>query len=165
LALTGLEAAKSGFIDLVDMDASALDFSRQKLLELTPHISFSFINDDVLRAMRRLARVERGTYDAVIFGGLFDYLPDRLIVLSLRNAQRLLNPEGEILFSQVSHDNPNRTFMKWYGDWILNERDETALRSLCQEAGFPSDVVRFSREKTGTAILVLLNGYRNVTLR
>ena len=34
------------------------------------------------------------------------------------------------MFSQVSKANPDRVFMKWFGDWELLERDESQLKHL-----------------------------------
>jgi extracellular factor (EF) 3-hydroxypalmitic acid methyl ester biosynthesis protein len=155
LALEKHEPECESEIVLVDLDPEAISFSRRQLSRFSRRVKFTFLNRDVLRAVRRLygSIQEIGTYDAVLFGGLFDYLPDRYIVLLLRLANNLLKPHGEILFSQVSTDNPNRTYMKWYGDWELLERDEEALLQLCEEAGVHRDAVVFTREQSGVAIL------------
>jgi extracellular factor (EF) 3-hydroxypalmitic acid methyl ester biosynthesis protein len=77
-----------------------------------------------------------GSFDAVLFGGLFDYIPDRIISLVLKKSRFLLGPGGEIIFSQVSRDNPDRVFMKWFGDWELIERNESQVKDLCLRVTF-----------------------------
>jgi hypothetical protein len=59
--------------------------------------------------------------DAVTFGGLFDYLPDRAAVFVLRKSLKLLQDGGQLFFTQVSRSNPDSTFMDWWGDWRLIE--------------------------------------------
>jgi ubiquinone/menaquinone biosynthesis C-methylase UbiE len=102
-------------IVLIDLDANALAFAEEKLSSL-PHngVKFTFVRGDVFTALRHLSAKpsEAGTFDAVLFGGIFDYLPDRVISLLLRAARKLLKKSGEVLFSQVSTANPNRTLTK-----------------------------------------------------
>jgi extracellular factor (EF) 3-hydroxypalmitic acid methyl ester biosynthesis protein len=155
LAIEKHEPERESEFVLVDLDPEAISFSQRQLSRFSDRVKFTFLNRDILRAVKRLCGSiqEVGTYDAVLFGGLFDYLPDRYIILLLGLAKQLLKPDGEIFFSQVSTDNPNRTYMKWYGDWELLERDEDALLQLCEEANLHRDTVVFTREQSGVAIL------------
>lgn len=158
MALEGHGALSPGEIVLVDLDPRALEFAQPKLNSLADankrDIKFTCINDDALHALRsvRTSSRERG-YDALLFGGLFDYLSDRQVVMLLKVARRVVKSGGHILFSQVSTDNPNRVLMEWYADWKLIERDEHSILSLCMEAGFAPGDVELFREKTGVAIM------------
>lgn len=141
---------------LVDLDPDAIDFSKDRLVS-TDHLRFTFTCKDVLRVIKQqLTEGRHGSYDGILFGGLFDYLDDRCIALLLRKANLLLSDRGEILFSQVSTSNPDRTLMRWFGDWVLIERDEPHLVGLCAKAGFGDDHLDLWREPSGHAILCQL---------
>ena len=119
--LPTLPPESSGHVLMVDVDVDALDFARKELAAVAPAgIQLSYMHRDALRAVRDLAAMGR-KFDGIVFGGLFDYLPDRIASLVLGTAAGLLTEHGEILISQVSTANPNRTFMKWYGSWTLIE--------------------------------------------
>ena len=153
-ALAGLPAGRRVLVTMVDLDPQAVRFSQERLQDAPAGVRFKFLPLDALRAMRQLLRDGAGgTFDAIIFGGLFDYLDDRCIALLLRKSMQLLNDTGALLFSQVSTNNPDRTFMKWLGDWELIERNEDALLRLCDDAEIERRQVTLARERTGIAIL------------
>jgi hypothetical protein len=96
-------------------------------------------------------------FDGILFRGLFDYLQDRHIeLLLLKMAKKLLHPNGEVLFSQVAPDNPDRTYMAWFGDWRLLLRDEARVLRLAENAGFERDRIHIEREPSGRAIVCRL---------
>jgi extracellular factor (EF) 3-hydroxypalmitic acid methyl ester biosynthesis protein len=139
----------------IDLDPEALHLSQQQVVGMNANVKTTFISEHVLTALRRFSKDtnEIGTYDAILFGGLFDYLPDRMIAFLLKVAMRLLRPGGEICFSRVSIDSPDRTFMKWFGDWELLERDEQSLLRICNEAGIDAHAVSLRRKRCNIAIL------------
>jgi hypothetical protein len=147
-----------GEVILADLDPNALSFAELKLNKIDRDVVFNYVAGDVLEVIRRLSRRDGlGSFDAVLFGGLFDYIPDRIISLVLKKSRFLLAPGGEIMFSQVSRNNPDRVFMKWFGDWELLERDETELRDLCLKAGFDETHINMERERTNCAIMCRLS--------
>ena len=143
-----------GEIVLVDLDPQALRFSKGKLRNARHGIQFTYMQGDVLKTVRKfIQQGEAGTFDAILFGGLFDYISDRILRLLLKQSRHLLKGNGEMLFSQVSTHNPDRTFMKWFGDWKLIERDEEDLLNLCRDAEFADEQVLMWRERSKCAIL------------
>jgi SAM-dependent methyltransferase len=157
-AISRLQNDSCGEVILADLDAEALSFSKVKLKENDRGLVFTYVAGDVIEVIRRFNRREDlGSFDAVLFGGLFDYIPDRIISLVLKKSRSLLAPGGEIMFSQVSRDNPDRVFMKWFGDWELIERDESQLRDLCLRTGFQETHIRMKREHTNCAIICRLS--------
>jgi hypothetical protein len=157
-AIGCLQNESLGEVILADLDPEALGFSERKLKENDRGLVFTYVAGDVLQVIRRFSRREDlGSFDAVLFGGLFDYIPDRIISLVLKKSRFLLAPGGEIMFSQVSRDNPDRVFMKWFGDWELIERDELQLRDLCLRAGFQETEITMKRENTNCAIICRLS--------
>ncbi len=153
-AMRWLQHDCSGEMVLTDLDPQALRFSKGKLKNKQHGMDFTYVQEDVLKTVRRLLQQgAAGTFDAIIFGGLFDYLSDRVIRLLLKQARQLLKPSGEMLVSQVSKSNPDRMFMKWFGDWSLIERSEADLQHLCTEAEIPSEQLLMWRDRTNCAIL------------
>ena len=57
-------------------------------------------------------------------------VPDRVVSFVLKKAFPLLRKSGRIFCTQVSHNNPDRVFMDWWGNWRLIERDESELEYL-----------------------------------
>jgi hypothetical protein len=75
---------------LCDIDYEALDFSLHALGPLAGRCTY--LNATVRRVLRRLAPF--GPFDLAIAGGVFDYLPDRWVILSARTIwQTLLAPK------------------------------------------------------------------------
>ena len=157
-AIGSLQKDSHGEVILADLDPEALGFSELKLKENDRGLVFTYVAGYVLQVIRRFSRREDfGSFDAVLFGGLFDYIPDRIISLVLKKSRFLLAPGGEIMFSQVSKNNPDRVFMKWFGDWELIERNESQLRDLCVRAGFHETNITMKREQTNCAIICRLS--------
>src|SRR5262245_28370622 len=157
-AIGWLQNDSRGEVILADLDPEALVFSELKLKKNDRGLAFTYIAGDVLQVIRRFSRRDDlGSFDAILFGGLFDYIPDRIISLVLKKSRFLLAPGGEIMFSQVSRDNPDRVFMRWFGDWELLERDESQLKDLCLRAGFEKTHISMEREPTNCAIICCLS--------
>jgi SAM-dependent methyltransferase len=149
LALCGSTCAR---VVLVDLDPSALNCSRQHLDEYSVDMQIEYSCNDVVQGLRKLARDKR-RFDAIAFGGLFDYLPDRVVGFVLHKGLSLLKDGGSLFFSQVSRFNPDAIFMDWFGDWRLIQRDEEDILRLCQEASIDSTRVELWREPTNCALL------------
>ena len=132
IALERLRTRNGVEFNLVDCDAEALLASQRRLAcPAAGNVRITYDRADALRSVRRLVKRGGGKrFDAILFGGLFDYLQDRPIELILRLSKGLLNEGGELLFSQVAPDNPDRTYMDWFGDWRLHLRDEAQVRAL-----------------------------------
>lgn len=152
---TSLNRVSPAQITLIDLDPQALSFSESLLHPVQPEtVRITYSQADVVQGLRRLSKQHNTQkVDAIMFGGLFDYLPDRIVTFVLSRAMGMLGNHGRIFFSQVSPSNPDQTFMDWWGDWRLIQRNESDLLRLCQEAGLSNDQVVFSRDSTGCAIV------------
>jgi extracellular factor (EF) 3-hydroxypalmitic acid methyl ester biosynthesis protein len=140
---------------LIDLDGEALASSQSRLERFaSDRVKIAYEQCDAIRALRKVSRgAAADSFDAVLFGGLFDYLQDRHIHVLLKLSREILHPEGEILFSQVAPDNPDRTYMEWFGDWRLVLRDEAHVVRLAKGAGAVRETVHVQRESSGCAIL------------
>jgi extracellular factor (EF) 3-hydroxypalmitic acid methyl ester biosynthesis protein len=135
---------------LVDADPGALAFARDRLPRLASRCEF--VAGTVPRVLSRV--LAAGPFDLVVAGGLFDYLPDRWAIATLRAVRRLLAPGGTLLFSNIAAGNPFRPWIEYLGDWTLIERDEDDLRQLGRQAELPVDTLKVFRDSTSLALMV-----------
>ncbi len=135
---------------LCDSDAEALELARVKLSLLGERCTY--VHGKVPRVMTRLKSL--GTFDLVVAGGLFDYLPNRWIELMVGDIWRhLLNSEGVLFFTNIAVNNPYRLWMEYLADWSLRERTEGDIEGLCRNAGVDDGAVSVSRDRTNLALI------------
>jgi SAM-dependent methyltransferase len=142
--------ADHGRFVLVDADADALAFARERLDQLDGRCTF--INGRVPRVLTKLRDAER--FDLVVAGGLFDYLSDRWAVATLEAIRTMLGPGGRLFLSNIAAGNPFRPWIEYLADWWLIERQESDMMRLLEQAGFDSSQVTVSRDSSGLALLV-----------
>jgi extracellular factor (EF) 3-hydroxypalmitic acid methyl ester biosynthesis protein len=142
--------AQTEFV-LCDLDYAALDFALHALGPLAERCTY--LNATIPRVLRKL--VPYGPFDLAIAGGIFDYLPDRWVTLSVREIwRRLLAPDGALFFTNIGRGNPFRTWLEYLGNWQLTERDEEDILRCCLEADVPRSAIQIERDATGLALLV-----------
>lgn len=140
----------SGTFVLVDGDQDALAYARQLLPTLR----------DRCRTVRgRVPRVlpslePDGPFDLIIAGGLFDYLPDRWAIATLREVRRLLTPGGRMMLSNIASGNPFRPWLEYLADWNLIERGHADLRRLLEAADFAANDSTIVSDTSGLALMV-----------
>jgi len=134
---------------LVDADADALAFARERLDRLDGRCTF--VQGRVPRVLGKLRH--EGPFDLIVAGGLFDYLPDRWAVGTLAAAREQLGPGGRMFLSNIAKGNPYRPWIEYLADWWLIEREEADLRRLLGEAGFDVEKAKLSHDSTGLALI------------
>jgi extracellular factor (EF) 3-hydroxypalmitic acid methyl ester biosynthesis protein len=139
----------AGEIWLNDIDPAAIAFSREALRSIESRCIFR--EGDAVTAARRLPR---NSFDLVLAGGLYDYLPDRQATLLIQMAYRLLTAGGTFFFTNIARGNPYRTLIEYFGDWMLIERTEEDIYRLCEEAGVSRVNVNIRRDETGLALII-----------
>jgi extracellular factor (EF) 3-hydroxypalmitic acid methyl ester biosynthesis protein len=139
-----------GTFVLVDADPDALAFARERLPRLAGRCEF--VPGSVPRILSKV--LAAGPFNLVVAGGLFDYLPNRWAIATLRAVRRMLAPGGTLLFSNIAAGNPFRPWIEYLGDWTLIERDAEALERLIKQADFAAGSVRISRDSTALAMMV-----------
>ncbi len=142
--------ASTATLTLVDGDADALDFARAHLALIADRCTF--VQGRVPRVLPRLR--DHGPYDLVVAGGLFDYLPDRWAVETLRQVRDLLADRGRVLFSNMARGNPYRAWIEYLAEWFLIERSEPELHALLEQSGFDPARAVVERDATGLAAIV-----------
>lgn len=142
--------AGHGQFVLVDADAGALAFARERLDRLEGRCAF--VNGRVPRVLTKLRA--GGGFDLVVAGGLFDYLSDRWAVATLAAVRQMLVPGGRLFLSNLASGNPFRPWIEYLADWWLIERQESDMLRLLEQAGFDPDLATVSRDSSGLALLV-----------
>jgi len=133
---------------LLDMDGDALALASQRLRGAR---STRVVERDVIRGVRDA--IGRGPYDLVLCGGLFDYLPDRLISRLLWQISGAVAADGYIAFTNISDRNPFRVWIENLANWHLIHRSEDQMRKIVHEAGISPDRLVIERDASGLTLL------------
>jgi len=144
---------RDGNFTLLDMDGDALALATQRLRDAR---SLRTVERDVIRGVRDV--IGEGPYDLVLCGGLFDYLPDRLISRLLRQFSAALSVGGCIAFTNISNQNPFRVWMENLANWHLIHRSEDQMASIVREAGIDPDRLTIERDASGLTLLCRIQG-------
>ena len=141
--------ALAGELWLNDIDDGAIEFSAAALKPIRERCHFR--RGDALSVARNL---QRGAFDLVLAGGLFDYLEPRPATVLLKIAYNLLSPGGTFFFTNIAEGNPYRPLIEYFGNWRLIERSREDILEFCDAAGIPRSNVTIRREETGLALLI-----------
>lgn len=140
-ALTQFE----GELILNDIDPAALSFAGKRLSPATTR--FQPLRANVLSAIRILRHDKR--FDLVVAGGLFDYIPDRLLTLVLETVyHQLLASGGQFFFTNIAQGNLFRPLMSYAVNWQLIERSEMDIRNLCLDSSIPESCIDIERDES-----------------
>lgn len=134
---------------LNDIDEEAIRFGVAHLTGLEAQIRV--LPGNLLRSLRLFQ--DAGPFDLIIAGGIFDYLGDGLFLRSVGRLVECLAPGGRLCLTNYASPNPYRTWMKFFGDWVLIERTEEQISSLVSAAIGAGGELHLSRDATGLAIL------------
>ena len=142
----------AGMFVLVDSDAEALAFARQRLDRLSDRCQF--VRGRVPRVLTAPAlRDASGQFDLIVAGGLFDYLQDDWAIATLRLARRMIAPNGRLILSNIAAGNPFRAWLEYLAEWTLIERQPEDLGRLLAAADFPAEHLHISRDSSGLALM------------
>ena len=143
---------------LLDWDENALEFSRNRLKNISKNIKFNFLKEDVMQFVKSAEFFDKnGKQDLIYSIGLADYLPDRVLKKMIKNSFIGLNPGGSFI---IAHKDKNIVFShlpsEWFTDWVFISRDEIDMKNLIDSA----DIGKFSydveREKSGQIFFITI---------
>lgn len=137
---------------LIDMDNKALALSADRLRKAR---SVTLINEDILKGLRDAARL--GPFDAIVCGGLFDYLPSRLVSRLLRQLAASAATNACVAFTNISDDNPYRIWIENLADWRLIHRSKDDIRRIVADAGLPLTNLGIEKDASKLALLCRLD--------
>jgi extracellular factor (EF) 3-hydroxypalmitic acid methyl ester biosynthesis protein len=137
---------------LFDQDTDALAFATRELAVLGDRVRA--VAGNVLRGTRELRAL--GPFDAIVMGGLLDYLDDRQAAFLLGGTVgRLLAAGGELLVTNIATGNPFRTWMEHCASWTLIERSESQMHTLLATAATDRRPKQIAIDRDGTGLALL----------
>jgi len=131
--------------ECVDQDPAALAYAASLNRDFLHCIRFHRAN--VLR-FRSEAK-----YDLIWSAGLFDYLPDRLFAIVLKQILRLAKKDGQIIIGNFSPANPTRDYMEC-GNWFLHHRTAEELQTLAEGCGVSAGRITIGQEPEGVNLFL-----------
>jgi extracellular factor (EF) 3-hydroxypalmitic acid methyl ester biosynthesis protein len=142
-----------GEIFLNDIDERALALAQSRLATVGS-LQYQVLRCNALKAVRRLERTTT-RFQFVLAGGLFDYLPDQVVIEILRvTFQVLLKEDGVCMFTNILDGNRFRPWMDYAVSWKLIERSRLHVLTLCGQAGIPEECVRVTMDNLNLAMIV-----------
>ncbi len=84
-------------------------------------------------------------YNLVWCTGVSDYLTDWLFKALLLRLLRYLAKNGQLVIGNFCENNPTRDYMEC-GEWFLNHRSESKLKSLVEDTGISFESLYFGYE-------------------
>ena len=138
-----------------DIDKDALDFAKSKLSPYEDTCSFNYIPGNVFRLVGKRVK-PYGTFDAILTGGLFDYLPDKAVCYILNGIfNNLLDKGSRLFFTNIGKNNPYSPWLIYMFNWILIERDEQDILKLIKDAQIENNFqVKIWRDSTNLTCLI-----------
>lgn len=145
-------------ITCVDYDPDALDFAMNRLAyaEMLPQLDMRRYN--AVRMVNREKNLkEFGPQDFIYSMGLFNYLPDNLVVSLVSSLHDLLNPGGKLVIAFEDVDRYRTQEYHWFVDWdSLLQRNERDGRDLFARAGIPEAALRVVRDRSGVIMFFVV---------
>jgi SAM-dependent methyltransferase len=132
--------ARRVFMDCLDHDANAIEYSKEKLKDKAFKNQIRFLQKNAIKLAltKNIGLYLSDKYDLIFSTGLFDYLDEKISTLLIKNMKELLAANGILIISNYRDrwSNPSRHFMEWGGDWELVYRLEDEFLKLFVNAGF-----------------------------
>lgn len=145
-------------ITCVDYDPDALDFAMNRLAyaEMLPQINMRRYN--AVRMINHEKNLkEFGPHDVIYSMGLFNYIPDNLVVSLVRSLHDLLNPGGKLVIAFEDVDRYRTQEYHWFVDWdSLLKRNERDNRALFAKAGIPEAALSVVRDRSGVIMFCIV---------
>jgi extracellular factor (EF) 3-hydroxypalmitic acid methyl ester biosynthesis protein len=141
--------SSGAWVTLVDIDGDALAYSLEKLVSIKERVNV--IKGNIYKEVRQL----KSCFDLILIGGVFDYLPDKVISVLLKQLGQQLQSGGQLFFTNIARGNPFRICMEYLADWVLIERGREELEGLIK-AAVPQLHYTIQKDSTGLTYLATL---------
>ena len=140
----------------IDIDEDALRFSMERLTYAGLGDLIQLRKYNVARMINRARNLkEFGAQDIIYSAGVFNYLPDSLILNLLGALYDLLNPGGKMIIAFEDAEQYRRQEVHWLVNWdSFLQRAEPDCRALFSASGFPAVDIR--RDETGVIMFCTL---------
>lgn len=137
----------------LDNDQAALDYAFEKSTNSgISRENLKFTKQNVLRLINPEYNIRNlGYYDLIYSVGLYDYLPDVLLIRILKGTLVLLKETGEYLVAFKDSDKYDKTEYQWHVDWHFFQRTEQDCNHLLKSAG--AKIMHMDRDESGIILL------------
>lgn len=109
-----------------DYDDKALETTKRRV---PSHVNSIYIKGNVLKIEKYFGVEDK--FNLVLIGGLFDYLSDRAIKKIVRFVcDNLLAFDARLFFTNISTNFPDRIWIEYFTDWIMNYRNAGQIENL-----------------------------------
>ena len=135
------------YVDCVEQDERAIEYSRHLCSEFLPQIQF--INKNALKF------TSQNAYHLIWSGGLFDYFNDSIFKRMIKRLYPLLEPDGRLIIGNFSSENPSKGYMDLFS-WNLFHRTHDQLRALAEESGVANHQISIEQEPEGINLFLVI---------
>lgn len=137
----------------LDFDDEALAFAKATITQSGfPPDNLSLVKHNVLRLTSGARNVKIfGKFDLIYSVGLYDYLPDDVLIRILDGTAEMLAPKGQYLVAFKDSDKYDCTEYQWHVDWYFYQRTEADCRRLLGQSRLK--VVSMDRDPSGVIML------------
>ena len=132
---------------LIDIDPAALKLAAERCVWIS---RVDCVNKNALAGLRA---VRKQKFDRIQFGGLFDYLDDRAVVLCLRMALNMLREDGRIIFTNLAREAHPELLLGSFADWPVRSRSADDVAQLVVAATSCLGTLSIMRDRTDLAHL------------
>ncbi len=142
----------------LDYDQEALDYAKGKAVQSAiPEARIQFTKQNVLKmisAERNVAAL--GRFDLIYSVGLYDYLPDDLLVRVLVGTLAMLKENGRYVVAFKDCQRYDKTEYQWHVDWHFFQRTESECLSLLERTG--AEIISTERDASGIILFFTIKG-------
>lgn len=140
----------------LDNDQESLDYAGDAVLKagFKKH-NFEFVKYNVLRLTSGKKNVETfGKFDLIYSVGLYDYLPDKVLLKVLQGSADMLKDNGRYVVAFKDCKRYDKNEYQWHVDWFFFPRTEEECRKIVTDSGMR--VVNTERDESGVIIFYTL---------
>ena len=133
----------------LDYDQEALDYAKRKAIEAgVSEKNITFTKQNVLKMISSDRNVATfGQFDLIYSVGLYDYLPDDILVRVLVGTLAMLNDKGQYVVAFKDSRRYDKTEYQWHVDWHFFQRTEEDCRRLLEQAN--AKIIQMERDASG----------------
>ena len=138
---------------VVDSDQETLDYVEQNVSGIDGAPELKCIRHNALRVGSAKRNIQAfGRPDVIYSVGLFDYIPNRLLIPMLRGLRETLAEGGVLFLAFKDMERYDKTVYQWNVDWFFYQRTVDDCRELFRQAGFDMGGMEMTRDESGIII-------------
>ena len=140
----------------MDYDEESLDYARNAVFSSGfKKYNITFVKQNVLRLTSGQRNVESfGKFDLIYSVGLYDYLPDKVLLRVLQGSAAMLKENGRYVVAFKDCERYDKNEYQWHVDWFFFPRTEEECSKIVTDSGLR--IVKKERDESGVIIFYTL---------